>query len=132
MPTPAEAGAEMEADPEENPTVSPQELRRQSIERCTVDLEHASRCESEPCDVPTCVRMKRVIHHSKTCQVSRNSDPGQVCPICRQYIALCFLHAKRCTSHPCAVQYCPQIKAKVQHSEIQRRLNQRKILLARI
>ena len=107
---------------------SAQEARRQSIERYTGSLEHATYCDDKHCTLQNCIKMKKVVSHGKSCK--RKSNHG--CPICKQLIALCCYHAKSCAKKQCLVPYCQYIKAKLQQQQLQQRLHQRQILRRRI
>jgi len=80
----------------------------QSIERCIKALEHAAYCDDKQCNTIGCVKIKRVLSHKLNC--IRKVDG---CCICRQFIALCCYHAKRCSNSQCIVSYCSDIKTRI-------------------
>ncbi|KAI8489426.1 hypothetical protein Bbelb_328690 [Branchiostoma belcheri] len=50
------------------PSLSPQEVRRRSIERCIQALVHACQCRDTNCLLPSCRKIKRVVQHTKSCK----------------------------------------------------------------
>ena len=107
---------------------SAQEARRQSIELCIKSLEHATDCSDKNCKSLSCVKMKKVVSHAKSCK--RKSNMG--CPICKQLIALCCYHAKSCKKPQCSVPYCSHIKAKMKQQQLQQKVHQQQVLRRRI
>ncbi|CAK6432096.1 unnamed protein product [Pipistrellus nathusii] len=93
------------------------EWRRHAIQRCIQSLRHARQCRNAGCPLPTCLKMKRVMEHTKACQRKNNGG----CGVCKQFIALCCYHAKHCQENPCPVPYCLNIKQKLRQQEIQYR-----------
>ena len=71
-------------------TTSVQELRKESIQRCVASLKHACLCKDANCRLGSCYKMKRVIYHARSC-LKKNA-----CAICKQLIALCLYHSKKC------------------------------------
>uniref|UniRef100_A0A1I8FTS9 histone acetyltransferase n=1 Tax=Macrostomum lignano TaxID=282301 RepID=A0A1I8FTS9_9PLAT len=69
------------------------EPRRVSIERCIKSLVHACTCRDANCCQQTCMKMKRVLYHTKVCQKKTSNS----CSLCKQLIALCCYHAKFCS-----------------------------------
>ena len=54
--------------PTKNQSAQPnnsQEQRRLSIQRCIDSLVHATNCTNVNCKVPSCLKMKRVVEHTK-------------------------------------------------------------------
>ncbi|ESP04399.1 hypothetical protein LOTGIDRAFT_136183, partial [Lottia gigantea] len=107
---------------------NPQESRRQSIQRCIQSLVHACQCRDANCRLPSCTKMKRIVHHTKTCK--RKTNGG--CPICKQLIALCCYHAKHCNEGKCQVPFCTHLKHKLRHQQLQQRLQQAQLLRRRM
>lgn len=106
-------------------------------------MYHACQCRDANCRRPSCIKMKRVVSHTKACkrknaqlaqlQGSGNgSGNGAPCPICKQLIALCCYHAKHCEETKCPVPYCVNIKAKLKHQQLQARMQQQSIVKRRI
>ena len=81
-------------------------IKKESIQRCIQSLVHACRCKDEDCHLPSCAKMKKVVHHTRTCKKKKNGG----CPICKQLIALCCFHSKHCDDPGCPVPFCPSIK----------------------
>ena len=112
-----------------NPTArSPQEARKLSIQRCINSLVHACQCRDANCRLPSCMKMKRVVHHTKGCKRKTNGE----CPICKQLITLCCYHAKHCTETKCMVPFCLNIKHKLRQQQLQHRLQQAQLLRRRM
>lgn len=101
----------------DNKQANPQEARKQSIQRCIQSLVHACRCVDQACPQPSCMKMKRVVSHTKICK--RKTNGG--CPICKQLIALCCYHAKHCKEIKCLVPFCPNIKHKLKQQQLAQR-----------
>ena len=80
--------------------------RIEAIMKCIQNVIHASECKDGNCEMQSCVKMKRVVKHTRNCTKKNN---GQ-CPICKQLIALCCFHAKICQDKNCSVQFCTTIK----------------------
>ena len=87
--------------------------RNKAIERCTVSLSHACNCFDRNCSLLSCQKMKRVIFHTRQCK--RKSLGG--CPICKQLIALCCYHSRKCKLKDCSVHFCERIKEKMRDAE---------------
>ncbi|OTF78373.1 hypothetical protein BLA29_000387 [Euroglyphus maynei] len=117
--------------PGSNVGTSQSETRRQSIQRCIESLSHACQCRDANCRRPTCLKMKRVVQHAKSC---KRKNVANHCQICKQLIALCCYHAKHCQEpgNKCLVPYCQNFKQKIQQQQIQQRYQQAQILKRRI
>lgn len=72
-----------------------------SVRKCINSLVHACQCKDRNCTRNTCLKMKKVINHTKTCK--RRVAAGANCAVCKQLIALCCYHAKHCTQTKCNV-----------------------------
>ncbi|XP_033908960.1 CREB-binding protein-like isoform X1 [Acipenser ruthenus] len=107
---------------------SPQESRRLSIQRCIQSLVHACQCRNANCSQPSCLKMKRVVQHTKGCK--RKTNGG--CPVCKQLIALCCYHAKHCQENKCPVPFCLNIKHKLRQQQLQHRLQQAQMMRRRM
>jgi E1A/CREB-binding protein len=116
------------SSPGDQKQADPQEARKLSIRRCILSLVHACQCRDANCRLASCQRMKRVVQHVKLCKVKSNGN----CPICKQYIALCFHHAKYCTEAKCPVLFCPNMKHKIKQQQLQQRLQQAQLLRRRM
>ncbi|XP_023700186.1 CREB-binding protein-like [Paramormyrops kingsleyae] len=88
---------------------SPQDSRYSSFHRCIQSLVHACHCHNASCTVHVCQKMKRMVQHSKGCKRKTNGS----CPMCKQFIALCCYHAKRCQDGTCPVPYCLNVRQKM-------------------
>uniref|UniRef100_G1PZF4 histone acetyltransferase n=1 Tax=Myotis lucifugus TaxID=59463 RepID=G1PZF4_MYOLU len=93
------------------------ELRRRAIQRCIQFLRHARQCGDASCPQASCLKMKRVMEHTRSCE--RKTNGG--CGVCKQFIALCCFHAKQCQESPCPIPYCLNIKQKIHQQELQYR-----------
>lgn len=88
---------------------NPQLEQKESIQRCIQTMMHASVCIDSQCGQPSCLKMKRVFHHTKACERRSHGD----CPVCKQLISLSCFHAKRCADDKCSVLFCLNIKRKL-------------------
>ncbi|KAI6240900.1 Histone acetyltransferase [Aphelenchoides fujianensis] len=71
--------------------------RNESVKKCIQSLVHACQCRDANCRRPTCLKMKRVVQHTKICKRRQTTN----CPVCKQLIALCCYHAKHCNLAQC-------------------------------
>lgn len=86
--------------------------REEAINRCLNSLIHTLQCrEGESCRTHGCLKMKRVIEHTKICPKKNNSPR---CTICTQLMSLCFYHSKICRANACLVPFCRVMKKKLQ------------------
>ncbi|KAK7096701.1 hypothetical protein V1264_003775 [Littorina saxatilis] len=92
------------------------ERRRQSIQRCIQSLVHACQCKDPDCHLHPCQKMKKVVRHTRGCR--RKTNGG--CPVCKNLIALCCYHAKRCNENGCGVPFCRQLKVKLEQQRLRR------------
>lgn len=102
--------------------------RRTSIEGCIRSLLHACQCRDANCRMQTCAQMKRVLFHARNC----NKKATNTCLLCRQLLSLLWHHARSCDESKCPVPYCLNIKYRVKQKQLQRRLQQNKLLRRRI
>ena len=84
-----------------------------AIERCTLALVHACQCLDGKCKITNCLKMKRVVSHTRKC---KDKNYGG-CAICKQLIALCCYHGKVCKDTKCPAQFCSNIKQKLKHQQ---------------
>lgn len=117
-----------EESPNDLKQTNPQEARKQSIQRCIQSLVHACRCQEQQCRQPSCIKMKRVVAHTKVCK--RKTNGG--CPICKQLIALCCYHAKHCNEAKCLVPFCPNIKHKLKQQQLAQRYAMKQIHFTKV
>ena len=107
-------------DPQSNESSKqdPQKARKASIEKCIRALVHAAQCRDPHCKQPSCIKMKKVLTHTKECkQLSRKWNQ---CNICKQFVLLCISHAKNCTDDKCHVPLCAAIKKNLKEQRKQR------------
>merc|ERR1711893_342327 len=72
-------------------------LKRNEIEKCITLLKHAMQCRKSDCDKKSCAKMKRLSIHIKRCRKENHTETSiESCQLCKQFIALCCYHAKRC------------------------------------
>jgi len=103
-------------------------LRRNSVQRCITSLVHACQCRNANCQIQQCIRMKKVVTHTKNCK--KKSYGG--CPICTQLIALCLYHAKFCQETKCLVPFCFNLKSKIKQQEQAQRQRQDMLMIRRM
>ena len=99
----------------------PKEQRKASIEKCIKFLVHATQCHSAHCNQPSCIKMKRVLTHTRECKLMITGKWNQ-CTVCKQFVLLCISHAKSCTSDQCPVPVCARIKKNLRDQRNQRRV----------
>ena len=87
--------------------------REEAVNRCLNSLIHTLSCkDGDSCRAHGCLKMKRVVEHTKTCPRKNNNFRG--CSICTQLMNLCFYHSKICRAHVCHVPFCRIMKKKLQ------------------
>ena len=101
-------GLDDETTPQEGPK-DPKEQRKASIEKCIRYLVHATKCHDPHCKQPSCIKMKRVLTHTRECKLML-SNKWSLCKICKQFVLLCISHAKNCNEDKCPVPVCARIK----------------------
>ena len=119
---------EIQQDPAQK---DPREQRKASIQRCIQFLVHASQCRDPMCNQPDCIKMKRVLRHTRNCKKLRQSGS---CTICKQFLLLCYSHAKSCTNDKCPVPICARIKKNLreQHAHDQSQMGQNRFMQQRM
>lgn len=89
-------------------------LKRNEIEKCITLLKHAMQCKNANCEKKSCAKMKRLSIHIKKCRKENHTETSiESCQLCKQFIALCCYHAKRCDQQSCSIPYCGIIKKRV-------------------
>lgn len=89
------------------------EEQRKCFERLIVPLTHACRCRNHQCCQSSCLKMKRILEHTKIC--TRKYTGG--CQVCKKLITLCFYHAMYCKATNCLVPFCSKIKHTLKQPE---------------
>ena len=84
----------------------PREQCKAFIQKCIQFLVHASQCRDVMCTQPGCIKMKRVLRHTRDCELQMSEN----CITCKQYLLLCYSHAKNCSDDECLVPVCTRIK----------------------
>lgn len=87
------------------PSESSTNDRNESVKRCINSLVHSCQCRDANCHRKTCLKMKRVVQHTKLCKKRHQTN----CPVCKQLIALCCYHAKHCNLNKCPVLFKSKI-----------------------
>ena len=108
-------------DPQSNESkqLDPQKARQASIEKCIRALIHATQCRDPHCKQPSCIKMKKVLTHTRECKLMLARKWNQ-CTICKQFVLLCISHAKNCTDDACRVPLCATIKKNLKEQRKQR------------
>lgn len=87
--------------------VDHQKERRKSIEQYVQLLVHACFCNDQQCRQLPCMKMKRLVAHTRICKRITSGS----CPIREQVITLCEYHAKHCPNDEnCLVPFCSVFK----------------------
>jgi len=93
-------------------------LKRNEIEKCITLLKHAMQCKKSDCDKKSCAKMKKLSIHIKRCRKENHTETSiESCQLCKQFIALCCYHAKRCDQQSCSIPYCGIIKKRVSNGK---------------
>ena len=109
-------------------TQNPHEARKQSIQKCIQSLVHACQCRDMSCKLQSCIKMKRVIRHTRDCRLRNNGN----CSICKQFVALCLFHARSCNENQCSVPLCSKIKQKFEELRIEHHIHQDRLVARRM
>ena len=115
-------GFSLEDDSQTEPQVTqnPHEARKPSLQECIQSLVHACQCRDMTCKLKSCIKMKRVIRHTRDCRLRNNGN----CSICKQFVALCLFHAHNCNESQCSVPLCSNIKQKLKKQQIEHHIYQ--------
>ena len=104
------------------------EARKQSIRECIQSLVHACQCRDMTCKLQSCIKMKRVIRHTRDCRLRNNGN----CSICKQFVALCLFHARDCDENQCSVPLCSNIKQKLKKQQIEHQIHENRLTMRRM
>lgn len=123
-------GLSLEDDNQTEPQIpqNPHEARKQSIQKCIQSLVHACQCRDMTCKLQSCIKMKRVIRHTRDCRLRNNGN----CSICKQFVALCLFHARSCNENQCSVPLCSNIKQKLKKQRIEHQIHQDRLIMRRM
>ena len=109
----------------------PKEQRKASIEKCIRFLVHATQCHNPHCKQPSCIKMKRVLTHTRECRLMLTGKWNQ-CTVCKQFVLLCISHAKTCNVDKCPVPVCARIKKNLRDQQNQRRVQANRFMQQRM
>ena len=121
-------GLEFEGESEPQQPQNPHEARKQSIQKCIQSLVHACQCRDVTCKLQSCIKMKRVIRHTRDCRLRNNGN----CSICKQFVALCLYHARNCKESRCSVPLCSNIKQKLEKQRREQQIHQDRLIMRRM
>lgn len=89
--------------------------KRNEIEKLIQALSHACKCRNAGCEIPACLKMKRVVGHTRLCKLKAMGG----CSICKQLCNLCIVHAKLCREGAaCTVSFCAIAKKQLNKNDI--------------
>ena len=109
----------------------PKEQRKASIEKCIRYLVHATKCHDPHCKQPSCIKMKRVLTHTRECKLML-SNKWNMCKICKQFVLLCISHAKNCNEDKCPVPVCARIKKNLRDQRNQQSVQRQRFMQLRM
>ena len=109
----------------------PKEQRKASIEKCIRYLVHATKCHDLHCKQPSCIKMKRVLTHTRGCKLMLSSK-WNMCKICKQFVLLCIAHAKNCNEDKCPVPVCARIKKNLHDQRNQQQVRRQRFMQLRM
>ncbi|VDL98160.1 unnamed protein product [Schistocephalus solidus] len=118
-----ESNANGEPAEKSNSTVQ----RKGSLEYYAKALAHVYQCRDANCRMPTCVQMKQVLSHKRTCTKRANGT----CTLCKQLASMYCYHARSCEDPKCQIPLCPTLKAHFRRQQIEQRRQQSKSLQRR-
>lgn len=82
------------------------ETNQQIIERNNLSLVHSWSCSEIQCRQLSCLKMKRILSHVRSCGLKSNVQ----CSTCRKITALCCFHANKCADDKCPITFCEKIR----------------------
>ena len=123
-------GLDDETSPQDGPK-DPKEQRKASIEKCIRYLVHATKCHDPHCKQPSCIKMKRVLTHTRECKLML-SNKWNMCKICKQFVLLCISHAKNCNEDKCPVPVCARIKKNLRDQRNQQSIQRQRFMQQRM
>lgn len=109
----------------------PKEQRKASVEKCIWFLVHATQCHNPHCKQPSCIKMKRVLTHTRECKLMLSGKWNQ-CTVCKQFVLLCISHAKSCNVEKCLVPVCARIKKNLRDQRNQRSVQANRFMQQRM
>lgn len=125
-------GLELDAQAADEASIKdPKEQRKASIEKCIRFLVHATQCHNTHCKQPSCIKMKRVLTHTRDCKLMLTGKWNQ-CNVCKQFVLLCISHAKSCNVDKCPVPVCARIKKNLRDQRNQRRVQADRFMQQRV
>ena len=125
-------GLELDAQATDEASIKdPKEQRKASIEKCIRFLVHATQCHNTHCKQPSCIKMKRVLTHTRDCKLMLTGKWNQ-CNVCKQFVLLCISHAKSCNVDKCPVPVCARIKKNLRDQRNQRRVQANRFMQQRV
>ncbi|KAL5459888.1 hypothetical protein EMCRGX_G033276, partial [Ephydatia muelleri] len=107
---------------------NPAETHKQSIQKCIQYLLHACPCKDAHCKLPGCVKIKRILKHTRDCKLRQLGN----CTVCKQFLVLCYTHAKSCNEQSCPVPICARIKVNLREQRLQKRMRQERFMQQRM
>ena len=119
-------------DPEDQDTTAqdPQARKNASVQKMIEFLIHASKCRNPQCKIPNCIKIKRVLRHTRDCRLRAT---GQHCLICKQFLFIVYSHAKTCKETNCPVGLiCKRVKQNIQDTQAQQRRRNNLLMQQRI
>ena len=106
-----------------------QARKNASIQKAIEYLIHASQCRNPLCKIPSCIRMKRILRHTRDCRLRTTGN----CHICKQFLFLVYSHAKNCKETNCPVGViCKRVKHNIQDTRAQQRRRNNLLLQQRM
>ena len=107
-----------------------QARKNASIQKAIESLIHASQCRNPHCKIPNCIRIKRILRHTRDCRLRAT---GNNCQICKQFLFLVYSHAKNCKETNCPVgMICKRVKQNIQDTQAQQRRRNNLLMQQRI
>ena len=106
----------------------PQNPHEARIQESNRSLIHACQCCDMTCKLQSCIKMKRVIRHTRDCRLRNNGN----CSICKQFVALCLFHARSCSLNQCFIPLCNNIKLKLKKQRIERQIHIDRLVMRRM
>jgi len=106
----------------------PREQRKASIQKFIQFLVHASNCCDHMCKQTSCIKMKRVLRHTRDCKLRMSGN----CTICKSFLLLCYSHAKSCKDDNCCAPICARIKKNLCEQRAQQQVRQNRFMQLRM
>ena len=72
-------------------------------------LVHSSRCRYSMCSQPYCIRLQKLLLHTRECEQRQSGT----CIACKLFANMCIIHVCECKEENCQFRNCSKMKQKL-------------------